>query len=254
MKIFADLHTHTDFSHGKGTIEDNVKAAIARDLKQVAITDHGISHWAYGLRRREVDEYLGEVDRLKEKYGDKIQILAGVEANILGEDGAIDVPDWLDKRLDVVLMGFHRAARNRQLKNWMRFIILNGQVPFKGWKEKEIERNTRAFTKAVRNHRIDVITHPMYIARMHMGEVAAVCKEMGTLIEINNKHNEISKEELMEAMAAGADFILSSDAHHPDNVGVVDTAAKRAEDAGIGQERIFNTPGYAGSKRIGQRG
>jgi len=34
----------------------------------------------------------------------------------------------------------------------------------------------------------------------------------------------------------------------------VDTAAKRAEDAGIGQERIFNTPGYAGSKRIGQRG
>ena len=30
MEILADYHTHTVYSHGKGTIEDNVKVAISK--------------------------------------------------------------------------------------------------------------------------------------------------------------------------------------------------------------------------------
>ena len=31
-----DYHTHTTFSHGKGSIEDNVKVAISKGLKALA--------------------------------------------------------------------------------------------------------------------------------------------------------------------------------------------------------------------------
>ena len=41
MKILDDYHTHTKYSHGVGTIEDNVKSAIKKNLKTIAITDHG---------------------------------------------------------------------------------------------------------------------------------------------------------------------------------------------------------------------
>lgn len=41
MEILGDYHTHTVFSHGHGSIEDNVKAAIKMGLKEIAITDHG---------------------------------------------------------------------------------------------------------------------------------------------------------------------------------------------------------------------
>ena len=41
LRIFADYHTHTVHSHGRGTVEDNVKAAISANLRAIAITDHG---------------------------------------------------------------------------------------------------------------------------------------------------------------------------------------------------------------------
>lgn len=63
-----DLHTHTIYSHGKGTIEDNVQAAIARGLSHIAITDHGPGHLFYGVKRRDIPRMRKEVDALNEKY------------------------------------------------------------------------------------------------------------------------------------------------------------------------------------------
>lgn len=40
----SDLHTHTDFSHGKGSPEDIVRAGIRCGLKRIAITEHAGGH------------------------------------------------------------------------------------------------------------------------------------------------------------------------------------------------------------------
>jgi putative hydrolase len=250
MTIYGDLHTHTVFSHGKGTMEENVLAALDRGLSAVAVTDHGLSHFAYGISKRELNDYLAEVDRLREKYAGRIRVLSGVEANIIGPNGEIDVPDWLDKRLDIVLMGFHRAARNANWINWFQFIIANGKAFTDAGKRRQQDRNTKAFIRAIENHRVDAITHPQYIARVHVAELAEACARTGTLLEINNKHGDITPEELQTALSAGADFLVSSDAHHPSAVGVVDRALARAEAAGIPPERVFNSTNYRGGKGL----
>ena len=54
MILSADYHTHTTFSHGKGSILDNATEAKARGLKVLAITDHGYGHRAYGIRHKKV--------------------------------------------------------------------------------------------------------------------------------------------------------------------------------------------------------
>ena len=49
MKILADYHTHTIYScgnnenrrHAKGTIEENVLAAIDKGLEVIGISEHG---------------------------------------------------------------------------------------------------------------------------------------------------------------------------------------------------------------------
>ena len=50
MRVFADYHTHTVYSHGKNTVEENVVAAINANLKKIAISEHASSHLLYGVR------------------------------------------------------------------------------------------------------------------------------------------------------------------------------------------------------------
>ena len=70
MEIIADYHTHTVYSHGKGTIEDNVKVAIQKNIKKIGISDHGYKHIAYGVKYDSIAKMREEIDILNEKYKD----------------------------------------------------------------------------------------------------------------------------------------------------------------------------------------
>ena len=43
-RMIYDHHTHTVYSHGKGTIEDNVRVASEKGHSSIAITDQGPCH------------------------------------------------------------------------------------------------------------------------------------------------------------------------------------------------------------------
>lgn len=57
MILTADYHTHTPYSHGKGTVEENAARAKELGLKQIGITDHGFSHLAFGLKREKSSRF-----------------------------------------------------------------------------------------------------------------------------------------------------------------------------------------------------
>ena len=88
-RMIYDLHTHTVFSHGKGTIEDNVKAAVEKGLETIGIADHGPGHLTYGVKRENFPVMRKEVERLKPLYP-QIQLKLCVEANIMNPSGRLD--------------------------------------------------------------------------------------------------------------------------------------------------------------------
>ena len=50
--LTADYHTHTTYSHGTGSVEDNVKIAIEKGFDYIAITDHAKNHPLVGVKTK----------------------------------------------------------------------------------------------------------------------------------------------------------------------------------------------------------
>lgn len=74
MIIRANYHTHTTFCDGTDTAEDMVKAAIALGFEHLGFSGH-IDSYA----RVDKKKYYAELTRLEQIYGDKIEILRGIE-------------------------------------------------------------------------------------------------------------------------------------------------------------------------------
>lgn len=240
-RLSYDLHTHTTFSHGKGSIEDNVKAAAARGLEKVGISDHGPGHVTYGVKRGNIAVMRKEVERLKLLYPE-IEILLGVEANIINPSGKLDVSAEELKQFDYLLAGYHYGvfgekpmfALGLHVKN---YVITNW---FHSSTRAQKKRNTELAVRAIYENNIKILTHPGDKGSFDIGEIALACADKGTLMEISTWHDWLTVDGIRQAAKTDARFVISSDAHTPDRIGDCQGAVDRIKEAGLDFERVDN--------------
>jgi len=242
MKIYGDYHTHTIYSHGKGTIRDNVEEAYIKGLKEIAICDHGPGHVGYGVKRENLKIMREEIDELNKEFEPKgLKILLGVEANLLGYDGTIDVKEEDLKYLDILLLGYHFGAMPRNPIDFYKLYIFNGlSKMFSGLKANAMKMNTEALIKAMDRYPIDIITHPGSKVYVDIERLARAAREKGTALEINASHSHLTVEEIEIALREGANFYINSDAHRPEDVANLEKGIKRAKQVKVPIERIIN--------------
>lgn len=240
MKITADYHTHTIYSHGKGTIRDNVEEAIRKGLKEIAICDHGPGHYLYGVKKEKLYKMREEIDKLNEEYKD-IKILLGLEANIIGYDGEIDVDDDIIEILDILQLGFHYGVLFTSLFDFVFMNIISTMskiLPF--FRQTIINRNTNAMVKAIKRYPVDIITHPSDKVSLDIKKLAEAAYKNNVALEINAKHKQLSVENIKIALDSKVKFCLGSDAHKAEDVGEVEKAIERANMAEVPDHRIIN--------------
>lgn len=118
----GDLHVHTDASDGRASLADMVDAARKAGLAYVAITDHSRRlNIAHGLDADRLARQIDLIDRFNET-STGIVVLKGIEIEIL-EDGALDLPASVLRRLDLVVGAVHshfKLSRTRQTERIMR--------------------------------------------------------------------------------------------------------------------------------------
>jgi putative hydrolase len=239
MNIIADYHTHTVYSHGKGTIEENVLEAINKGLKRVGISDHGYKHMGFGIKYKDIKKMRDEIDELNEKYKD-IEILMGIEANILDDEGNIDVDDNIRQHLDYIMAGYHFGSTPTKLIKGS----INHLINFTGLlKKSAIEYNTKAVINAMNKNDIFIITHPGAKASVDLLEIAKVAKKTNTALEVNSKHGHLTVDELKLLKNSGIKFALGSDAHDSKDVGNFISGIKRIKQAGIDISSVINIDG-----------
>lgn len=118
----GDLHVHTTATDGRASLEEMARAAKQAGLSYIAITDHS-KHVAvvHGLDADDIARQIDEIDRFNDRQHDFV-LLKGVEVDIL-EDGSLDLPPSILRRLDLVVGAVHsqfRLSRTRQTERILR--------------------------------------------------------------------------------------------------------------------------------------
>ena len=243
-RVKYDYHTHTVYSHGKGTIEDNVRTAFAKGLSGVGISDHGPGHLLYGLNAGKIRSMKNDIARLKGIYPD-MEILLSVEANIHSAGNCLDLNGIRPGDFDFLIAGYHYGV-------WGGYGLANlisSNTPFgTAAGRKQITKNTNMVIKAIYENQIMILTHPGAKGFFDIYEIAKACAERGTYLEINDRHEYLSAEGIRQAAGTDVKFVICSDAHAPGQVGSCGRGIKRAIDAGLDMERVVNIEKFDGGE------
>ena len=240
QKLLWDLHTHTRFSHGAGSIEDNVQAALSFGMSKIGIADHGPGHKFYGIRADEIANMRKAVFESQAAHPE-IEVLLGVEANIVNPSGELDVCRQLQKSFDYIIAGYHYGywGRHPLQATW---VMLGGYL-FEAIGAKSTAAknyNTDLVLAALYNNPIKILSHPGAKAEFDVAKIAEACEKTGTWMEINNKHGALTTEDIKIASKYDVKFIISSDAHKPCDVGSCEKSLARAKESGLDLSRIVN--------------
>lgn len=230
--FIGDYHTHSKYSaDGKSTIEENMLSAERKGLKEVAVTEHAYSN-LNGIKKGDLKKIVTDVEIARKKHP-KLKIYMGMEINLLDEKGNVDLTKEEQSLLDIAVLGFHRRCRFFKHK-FSHYKMLYGKS------EKQIEKNTDAYIKALENNKIDIIAHLNYGCKVNVKRIAEYAKEHNILIELNGKRILFSEKEVKDLLESGVKFIANSDSHRSIDMGDNSRAYNFAIKYGIPLDRIVN--------------
>ncbi|MDE7214907.1 MAG: PHP domain-containing protein, partial [Clostridia bacterium] len=148
MILTADYHTHTPYSHGKGTVYENALAAKKAGLKEIGITDHGFNHLLFGLKRKVLGDLRKEIQDAERLTG--VKVLMGMESNLISVDGETDMKSGDLEHFDIYLCGIHEVLKYKSFGDFKN-IMLKNYTAYKFGKrpaDKVIATPTTAYVNA----------------------------------------------------------------------------------------------------------
>jgi DNA polymerase (family 10) len=220
--IRGDLHSHTVASDGRGTVEEMLRAAQARGLEYLAITDHSATH-GFG-NHVTADDLWRQVERVRAINAslDGFELLIGTETNI-GIDGMPDYPDELLSELDWVIASAHTAFSMDM---------------------------TERLVGAIEHPWIDAIGHPTGrkietrpAYPVDMDRVIEAALRTGTMLEINAApdRRDLNEIHARAAAEAGVLIVIDTDAHSTRNFALLQYGIATARRAWLEPRHVANT-------------
>jgi DNA polymerase (family 10) len=238
--IRGDLHCHTTWSDGRGSVEEMGRAARGLGYEYLAICDHTVSVSVVpGLTADDIRRQGEEIVAANEVLA-PFRILRGSECDIRA-DGTLDLPDDVLAELDWVQASVHAGQRGSR------------------------EQLTSRTLSAVYNPHVSAISHPtgrMIDRRppnaVDLDRLFAACLETGTALETNGLPDrlDLADEHLKRAVDAGVAIVASTDAHSTRGLGNIVLALGTARRGWATAADVVNTRPLAdllSSKKPGLR-
>lgn len=220
-----NFHTHTKrCNHAVGVEEDYVKSAIKAGYKRLGFSEHmplppKDEEWTYRLSPFEVDDYVNEVLRLKEKYKDQIEIFLSFEFEYFYN--RTEWVDYLIKKypLDYTIGGNHYYQRVSETTSFASFD-----------KEKIIEKYYEQAKLLLESNKFDIFAHPDLFmdsypvwdenSKQLTKDICRLARENDVILEYNlagikNKRQYPNENFWEVAIKENNKIIIGVDAHDP---------------------------------------
>ncbi|MCC8153728.1 MAG: histidinol-phosphatase [Tannerellaceae bacterium] len=248
--ILSNYHSHCSFCDGRGEPENFVKFAISNKFRAYGFSSHSPLPFEtfWNMSASDLPEYLAEINRLKEKYADQLEIYVGMEIDYLDETYNPSIPYFQEIPLDYRIGSIHFLPVCEELAEENMVCIDGRFTDYRNAVEKYYEGDIRKLVrhyfestmKMIEAGGIDIVGH---IDKVYMNGYRYDCfsfeeawyresfkacldliAEKGMMVEINTK-NMARKQEcyphsrfipLLKEM--NIPVLVNSDSHFPDLV------------------------------------
>ena len=105
----SNYHSHCTFCDGRSIPEDFVRFAITHGFRAYGFSSHSPLPFEtfWNMSKDDMPEYLQEINRLKQKYSDQLEIYAGLEIDYLDETYNASIPYFQELPLDYRIGSIH---------------------------------------------------------------------------------------------------------------------------------------------------
>ncbi len=220
----GDLHMHTKYSDGAGTIEDMLSKAEELGYEYIAISDHSVSERiASGLSIDRLKKQWEEIDELSKKFN--IKIMKSAEVDIL-PDGSLDYPEEILNKMDLVIAAIHSRFKSSE------------------------EEMTKRIIKGFESGRINIFAHPT--GRMigkregynvNLKQLFKAASENDVVLEINSDPNRLDLNDvhILQAKKYDIKFAINTDSHSPSTLSNIEYGIGIARRGWLEPGDVINT-------------
>jgi DNA polymerase (family X) len=227
----GDLHMHTDWSDGRGTLEEMVEAARALGHRYIAICDH-----AKRLKDGRLELQAEAIAAINERTTG-LRVLSGVEVDVRA-DGTVDLPDDVLAERDWVMASIHSGF------------------------DQPRDRITKRLMAALENPHVDCIGHPTgrKLNRrdpydLDFEAVVASAADNRKFLEINSQPDRLDliDTHARAAAEAGVGVVVSTDAHRVHELRYLELGVAQARRGWLTADQVVNTRSWRDVQRLLRR-
>ncbi len=233
----GDLHVHTRATDGRSSLREMADAARSLGYSYLAITEHSQAvRMAKGLKRKQLEQQIEEIDELNEEFSG-FRIFKGIEVDIL-EDGALDLPDAVLKKLDLRVCAVHSSF------------------------DLSVEKQTERIIRAMDNPCFNILAHPVgrlinkrQAYRVDVMRLIEVALDRGCFLELNAHPDrlDLNDHHCRLAKEKGLKVAISTDAHHTGGLRNMQYGIYQARRGWLSKNDVINTRKTADLVKLMQR-
>ena len=276
--INYNFHQHSLFSDGKAAPEEYVEQAVSLRFSSLGFSEHSPLPFdtPFSLKKENINSYIDEIDRIKEKYSGDIKIYRALEIDFI--TGISENFEELKKvcKTDYAIGGVHLVRPENSGSEEIWFIdgpdrnIYDAGIEnyFDGDIKKAVKTYFRQLNTMIDTQSFDVVAHFDKI-KMHnqnrfftesenwyvklIDETLDLIKEKDLIVEVNTRGLYKKRSDslfpdgdtLKKAINLDIPLIISSDAHKPEELNYYfDYAVEKLLGYGCNKVMYFNGNGW----------